>query len=1031
MRLRFPLTPFLVIVFLIRAAVAQSPNGTISGLILDPSGRAIPAAEVLIVNDATGVRYPGATNGEGIYAVRNLPPGPYRLQVSKIGFKTLIKPEVVLNVQDALAINFTLPVGAASETVTVEGGAPLVNSQSAAVSTVIDRKFVENLPLNGRSFNTLLQLTPGIVIAPSNTFAPGQFSVAGQRTDANNFTVDGVSANFGVVATTPQVRQSGSGSAQAFSAIGSTSSLVSVEGLQEFRVETSSFAPEFGKSPGGQVSLTTRSGTNDLHGGLYEFFRNDVFDANDWFANAAGKGRAPERHNDFGIYLGGPIRRDRTFLFVSYEGARLRLPQATIVQVPSAYARTYAATNVPAVAPFLDAYPRPDDSTEVPGVYASQFTGVWSNSARLDAGSVRIDHTFGPRLSVFGRYSDAPSEVTGRVQNLSTLNPVIVNTRTTTVGLSALVNNQLTNTFRINYSTQHAGSRDVTDSFGGAIPPPSTLLLGPLSEKDNLTALFLFDSSSFLAGRIADNGTKQINISDDLSLAVRTHQMKYGVDYRAIDLDAEPFQHAVYFEALSIQNLLSSNGQVFMVTGSSAPARVRSRSLSLYAQDSWKVAPRLTLTYGLRWELSPAPLALGTTTLASWENVDQPSRIKLAPSGTSLWKTTHTNIAPRIGVAYAITEASDLVARAAAGVFYDVGTGSSVVGYFPNMANVFTPAVQIPLADPTPYLPTLSPQPPYPDGSYGFSPKLRLPRSYQWNVAVEKSFKGRQAVSMTYVGQAGRDLLRQEALYQPNSNFSGSFLLTENQARSDYHSLQVQYRRPVSDHVQALLNYSYSHSLDNASNDVVAGLSKVVISNASDRGSSDFDVRHSFSAAISWAVPSFKGPLGVLTRDWSVESVIVARSGFPFNLFVFGKSPDLNGHALTRPDRIGGQPLWISSSSAPGGKIVNPNAFSIPGEVRQGSESRNDIPGFGLAQVDLSASRRFRVTQRVNLEFRVDAFNLLNHPNFANPDGFFFGPDDTSELQSPSMLNRGLGGLNPLFQEGGPRSLQLSLKLKF
>ncbi len=144
--------------------------------------------------------------------------------------------------------------------------------------------------------------------------------MAGQRTDANNFTVDGVSANFGVVATTPQVRQSGSGSAQAFSAIGSTSSLVSVESLQEFRVETSSFAPEFGKSPGGQVSLTTRSGTNDLHGGLYEFFRNDVFDANDWFANAAGKGRAPERHNDFGIYLGGPIRRDRTFLFVSYEG---------------------------------------------------------------------------------------------------------------------------------------------------------------------------------------------------------------------------------------------------------------------------------------------------------------------------------------------------------------------------------------------------------------------------------------------------------------------------------------------------------------------------------------------------------------------------------------------------------------------------------------------------------------------------------------------------------------------------------------
>ena len=231
---------------------------------------------MLVVNDATRVQYPGKTNQEGIYLVTGLPPGPYRVQVSKPGFKTIIKPDITLNVQDALAINFTLPLGAISEIVTIEGGAPLVNTESASVGTVIDRQFVESLPLNGRSFNTLLQLTPGVVIAPSSSTSPGQFSVAGQRTDSNNFTVDGVSANFGV-GSGGYLGNTGSGSTQSFSALGSTSSLVSVDALQEFRVETSSFAPEFGRAPGGQVFVpVTRRGTNHFHGEVFDYFREYI-----------------------------------------------------------------------------------------------------------------------------------------------------------------------------------------------------------------------------------------------------------------------------------------------------------------------------------------------------------------------------------------------------------------------------------------------------------------------------------------------------------------------------------------------------------------------------------------------------------------------------------------------------------------------------------------------------------------------------------------------------------------------------------
>lgn len=298
--MRFPRVVCVFVCFAVMAfpLLAQSPSGNINGFVTDPTHAAVRDAEIIAVNDVTGVQYTTKTNSEGIYVLPNLPPGPYRVQVSKIGFKTLIKPDITLNVQDSLSINFTLLIGAFHEIVTIEGGAPLVNTESASVSTVIDRNFVESLPLNGRSFNTLLQLTPGVTTAPANPGSPGQFSVSGQRTDANNFMVDGVSANFGTTAGF-YPGESGTGTAQAFSALGGTSSLVSVEALQEFRVETSSFAPAFGTAPGAQVALTTRSGTNALHGGAYEYFRNTVFDANDWFAESAGQERAPEHHNDF------------------------------------------------------------------------------------------------------------------------------------------------------------------------------------------------------------------------------------------------------------------------------------------------------------------------------------------------------------------------------------------------------------------------------------------------------------------------------------------------------------------------------------------------------------------------------------------------------------------------------------------------------------------------------------------------------------------------------------------------------------
>lgn len=1041
----------IVSLLCVAPAIAQSPTAIINGIVIDPSGAAIVGAQVVVVNDATGVQYITKTNGGGIYVVPNLPPGPYRIQVSNSGFKTIVKPDIVIHVQDALAINFTLPIGAASEIVTVQGGAPLVDTQNAAVSTVIDRNFVEQLPLNGRSFNTLLQLTPGVVIATSNNNSPGQFSIAGQRTDANSFTIDGVSANFGV-SNPGSPGESGTGGAQALSALGGTSSLVSVDALQEFRIETSSVAPEFGRTPGGQVILTTRSGTNDFHGGIFDYFRNTVMDANNWFSNATINPvtqktipRAPEHHNDFGGSLGGPLWKSRTFFFLSYEGARLDLPQTAPVLVPSAYARTQATANAPTVAPFLNAYPQPDDKTIRPGVFTSPFAGSYSNRGTLDAGSIRIDHTLNDRFTLFARYNDAPSEIAQRGSgfSLSDLGFTAFDTQTFTVGLNMLLSSRISNTLRGNYSRQSSGLSFKLDSFGGAVPLDPSLLLSSLSAAKNVGLFEIGDLDTVLSvGSYGGTKTRQANFTDDLTSTVGAHQIKFGGDYRAIFLDASNVQHIPLYIAQGTQSLINTKS-VFLLSGATYnPSQFLAQSLSLYAQDTWKATPRLTLTYGLRWELSPAPSARGTTKLTAWQNVANPAQISPAPQGTPLWATTYDNFAPRFGLAYSLTSKGDFVLRAGAGIFYDLGVGNSdsLSGAFPNHASQNNFSVSVPVADLTPYLATISLQPPYPGDVVGFFSNIKLPRSYQWNVALEKSFGGRQVLTATYVAQAGRDLLRQEALYKPNGNFSGDFRVTLNDARSNYNALQVQYRRPLASRLQALLNYTWSHSLDNASNDFVSALSNTVISAASDYASSNFDVRQTFSGALSYDVPKAAKPrpFALLTKDWSVQTVIVARTGFPYNgVLLFGTSPDLGGNARTRPDRLAGQPLYLYGSQCaaqqgapcPGGKALNMAAFSVPTSRRQGTEGRNDIPGFGLTQVDLSLARKFAMAERHNLQVRADAFNLFNHPNFLNPGAFI--QSGTFYLQSHFMLNQGLGGLNPLFQEGGPRSLQLSLKMTF
>ncbi len=373
---------------------------------MDSSGAVVPGATVRLADVDRGTAIEAATENDGVYTFANALPGKYRVDVEKAGFRTVQMIGITLNVQQNLEQNFKLEIGSPSETVTVEANAENLNTSDATVSTLVDNRFVENMPLNGRSFGSLLDLVPGVVLNSANFYDQGQFSVNGQRPDANYFTVDGVSANIGTNASNPG--QGGAGQLPATSAFGGMSNLVSLDALQEFRVQTSTFAPEFGSTPGAQVSVATKSGTNDLHGTAFEYFRNDVLDANDWFADNKGLKKAALRQNDFGGVLGGPIKKDELFFFGTYEGLRVRQPQVANTYEPTIATRQSAAA---AVQPLLNAFPTPNGPDLGNGT--AGFAATYSDPSSLDSFSGRIDY-LSKKATLFGRYSDAPSSIQQR-----------------------------------------------------------------------------------------------------------------------------------------------------------------------------------------------------------------------------------------------------------------------------------------------------------------------------------------------------------------------------------------------------------------------------------------------------------------------------------------------------------------------------------------------------------------------------------------------------------------------------------------
>jgi hypothetical protein len=1020
---------------------SQSTNATISGGVTDPLGKLIPDAEVAIQNDATGVVYNSKTNNSGMYLVPILPPGHYHVQISKPGFKTIIKADVVLNVQSAVALNFVLTVGAASESVTVDEATPPMNTTDASVSTVVDRQFVENIPLNGRSFQDLISMTPGVVTqSPQSTLSTvgsgGDFSVNGQRTESNYYTVDGVTANIGAGNGGGAAGPSTGGTLSASTALGTTQAIVSVDALQEFRVQSSTYSAEYGRSPGGQFSLATRSGTNAFHGTAFDYLRNNFFDANDWFNDHYGKPTPALRQNDFGGTLGGPIRipklydgRDRSFFFASYEGLRLTQPTAASIQyVPDLFMRQQATA---AMQPILNAFPIPNgvDYGTAAAPNLAEFIAPFSLPSSINATSARVDHVLGSKIALFFRVGDTTSYTESRPY--FALTTITSDVQSYTLGANSQMKSNISDEFRLEYARSNSSQIGVLDSFGGATPTNLAADFGAGAIASVQPVVYLYFSgigSSLLTPYNGRNEQRQWNIVDGLNVSYRNHVFKFGVDDLHLKSPILPPSLELYPSFESSQQVLTGTPALSEVFSFLASTPLFHQT-ALYAQDNWHVRSRLSISYGLRWELSPPPTEQhGNDAYTLNGNISDPASLSVAPRGTPLWRTTWFNFAPRLGVAWTANDqpGRETVLRVGGGVFFDSANEIGALGF----SNFGFRAYSIETGESLPFTPAqlsvpISVTPPYTSGTIiAFPAHLQLPYTLEWNAALQQALGKNQSVTFSYVASNGRRLLGLQELSVAalNPNFS-SIEYFAGGVTSNYQALQVQFQRSVAHGLQALGSFTWSHSLDFGSNSTALPLQ---------RADSDFDVRLNGQAGLTWELPAandLPNPIAVLADDWSVDARLNVRTAFPVTLGGGLTTDPATGEEFASGlNLVPNQPIYLHGSQYPGRKAINPAAFTLPASGVAGDAPRNFVRGFGESQLNLAINRAFKLPNNLMLHFRAETFNVLNHPNFGYVDSTY---TDATFGQATKMLNSSLGTLASQYQQGGSRSMQFALKLTY
>ena len=996
------------------AELWATSDAHLEGTVRDISGGVAPVTLITCLEQETGFRFSTTSNGNGEYRLV-VPEGHYKIVARHVGFRAVAQLDVFAAANQTRRIDFTLEPGSVSETITVHDTADITGGNRAG-SSVLPLDELASLPLNDRTVSGLLRFSPGILITPANEGNPGQFSSLGARPSGNLFLVDGVSANNAISgAGWPSLLASGN--LAAMTALGTTHNLAVLDSIEEVRVESQNFSVEPGHVPGATVRVETRSGSNTLHGSGFYRNRPTALGANDWFSNTYGLGRNVSTLNGFGGSLGGPVRHDRTFFFLAAERLDLEQRYAWITTVPSLTARYFASVS-PQFQALLDEFPLPNGPTLAFGI--GQLVGRSSQPSDLLAVSARIDHLLTDRTRMFLRLAYAPSSTTA---GLTEVDRTQYQYAVATFGVTQIGPSWIEN-MRLSISRNRAGSTWIA---GGNEPAPGFYSQVPSLAAD-FSTITLGGAGSVTSGQNGRNQEDQIEASWTATRQTSAHAVTMGATFEEL----RPFRNGP-----ASATTVAFGSPINWFSGPPAPVwathidtlatSVSLPHLSLFAQDNWRISPRLSITYGVRGLWSRTPYISPQTGLYTLTEMEGAVNAAALTSAVPLWREPAIRFDPTLGAAWRLDEHGNTVLRASWTTFHDTWSAAAteLLNGVPDRS-YGTPVGTLNLVEA--------------NLGYGFLSSFRLPSYRRWNIAVEHAFSRRDSIMIAYSGISGINELRLEtSLAVPNL---AALSFASNDGKSIYNGLNFIYRRSLAKGIQASLAYSWSHSIDLGSSDSALFALTPGQSPAADRGSSDFDVRQTVNGTLSYALPSWNrlGLLGRLASRWTVGSFVSARTAFPVDALA---TETVDGLAIAnnRPVLIPGQPLWISGTAAPlaglvpapGGEVLNSGAFSLLG---QGGEElgRNAVRGYGMWQADVAMDRPIAIGESVRLNFRVEGYNVFNHALFGDPLRYLSNPL-FGYAQSPLALMLGSGspgsGPAPAFELGGPRSIQASLRFQF
>ncbi len=1046
-------------------ALAQVTTGTILGTVKDSTGAVLPEAQVIVLNEATGISRTVQTDAEGRYSALSLSLGSYRVTATHEGFQTIARTGIVLTVGREAVVDISLAVGSVSQTVEVTGEVPLVEATTASLGSLVDDRTIRNLPLNGRSYDQLALLQPGVILtSPGQTggapFAFGtgkRFSVGGQRSVSNSFLLDGTNVNDQANGTPG----------------GAAGTNLGVDTILEFKIFTNSFKAEYGHSTGSVITAITRSGTNSLHGTAFEYIRNSALDARNFFD--VGSSPPSFKRNQFGGVLGGPIKKDKTFFFGGYEGLRqgLGITLATIVPTlearrgilptaPGATTTTMVTVN-PASAKYLNLYPIPNGRNFGDGTAEFLFAPVVPTNE--DNAMVRVDHQLNSNNSLFGRYSFDTDSVNAQ-QSIPDVFLIQTSRRQyATTQVNSILGPKALNNFRFAFNRSFSTYNPVVDP---PAPPELSIVPGQPLGAVQVGGTFTAGARAISALGSPNSGSGPrfwaYNIfewGDDFSYSTGKHALKAGVDIQRMrdNTALGNFLRGAYTFPSFTAFLTGtpSNLQAAAPLGTLPQWGLRQSLYAFYGQDDYTINSRLTLNLGLRWESSTDP-------------VDAKGQMSMLPSPSAtamvvtdkFFSITKKNFEPRLGIAWRLNESGKTVLRAGAGIYHNqifpwaYAINISSPPFFGRYSAASTATNPLPFPDGYKIL-----GPGAPIGLTVYTPIEKTPVDEQYNVSVQQEIFKNTVVQVSYAGNHANHLetLRETdtpvPTILPNGQLSypagaprrnpawAGIGRIEMNGNSVYNSLTVTLRRQSSRGFQGQIFYTYSKAMDEnsgLSNSDSLRTPQAVMDPtniARDWSLADFDSRHAVVANLSYAVPfrATSKALGALVNGWTLDGIGTFTSGMPFTARLASSvSRDLSQYLAERPNLNPGASQNPSSGRSigcpgfPAGTALanannwyDPCSFSLPLAGTYGNVGRNTIIGPGVADVDLALEKSFKMREVADVKFRAEIFNLMNHTNLGLPNT---NPLGASGAASPSA-----GRIT--YTTTSSRQLQFALRIGF